>query len=80
MIYQEDITFKLLSLVGLRRLLSIEDNPPIQAVIDANLIPVFIQLLHHQIPKFQFEAAWCLTNIASGTSDHVSNLIEKEVL
>lgn len=80
MLYQEDLSIKLLALVGMRRLLSIEDKPPIQPVIDANLVPVFIGLLHHQIPKFQFEAAWCLTNIASGTSDHVSNLIEKDVL
>lgn len=49
-------------------------------MIDANLIPIFIQFLHHELPKLQFEAAWCLTNIASGTSDHVNNLIEKEVL
>ena len=51
-IYSEDMTIKLLACVGLRRLLSIEDGPPIQAVIDANLVPIFIQLLHHQIPKF----------------------------
>jgi len=80
MIYSPDVTIQLLACVGLRRLLSIENNPPIQAVIDANLVPVFINLLHHDIPKFQFEAAWCLTNIASGTTDHVNNLIEKEVL
>lgn len=80
MIYQEDLTVKLMACVGLRRLLSIENSPPIQAVIDANLVPIFINLLHHQIPKFQFEAAWCLTNIASGTTDHVNNLIEKDVL
>jgi hypothetical protein len=47
MIYADDVTVKLLACVGLRRLLSIENNPPIQAVIDANLVPVFIQLLHH---------------------------------
>lgn len=80
MIYSEDQTIKLMACVGLRRLLSIENTPPIQAVIDANLVQVFIELLHYRIPKFQFEAAWCLTNIASGTTDHVNNLIEKNVL
>ena len=81
LIYVEDpISTKLFACVGLRKLLSIENNPPIQAVIDANLVPVFIQCLHHPIAKFQFEAAWCLTNIASGTTDHVNNLIEKGVL
>ena len=80
MIYAEDVVTKLFACVGMRKLLSIENAPPIQAVIDANLVPIFLQLLHHNIPKFQFEAAWCLTNIASGTTDHVNNLIEKDVL
>ena len=80
MLYNDDTTIKLLAVVGMRKLLSIENNPPIQSVIDANLVTVFIQLMHHHIPKFQFEAAWCLTNIASGSTDHVNNLIEKDVL
>lgn len=80
LIYSEDLYQKLLACVGMRKLLSIENQPPIQAVIDANLVPVLITLLHHHIPKFQFEAAWSLTNIASGTTDHVTNLIEKDVL
>lgn len=52
MIYQDDITCKLMAVVGMRKLLSIETSPPIQAVIDANLIQVFIEMLHHEIPKF----------------------------
>lgn len=52
LIYVDDIVTKLFACVGMRKLLSIENNPPIQAVIDANLVPVFIQLLHHNIPKF----------------------------
>lgn len=33
---------RLLGLIGMRKLLSIENTPPIQAVIDANLTVVFI--------------------------------------
>ena len=52
MLYNDDTTVKLLAVVGMRKLLSIENNPPIQAVIDANLVTVFITLMHHHIPKF----------------------------
>ena len=42
LIYNNELQYKLFACIGLRKLLSIENTPPIQAVIDANLIPIFI--------------------------------------
>lgn len=81
LISSEDIVLQQFATIGFRRLLSFEKNPPLQQVIDANLVPKFVQFVQHDNqPKLQFEAAWCLTNIASGEHEHVQVLLEKGAL
>ncbi|KXJ15484.1 Importin subunit alpha-1 [Exaiptasia diaphana] len=64
----DNLTFK--SIQSVRKMLSKEKNPPINDVIKAGLIPYLVKYLERSdFPLLQFEAAWALTNIASGNSD-----------
>lgn len=67
--HSEDMARQLNGVTMLRKLLSLEHQPPIQAVIDAGVVPRLVQMLtFNHSTEIQFEAAWTLTNIASGNS------------
>ncbi|XP_015434471.1 PREDICTED: importin subunit alpha-3 [Dufourea novaeangliae] len=71
-----DPAIQLEAVQSTRKLLSSDRNPPIDPLIDSGILPILVHCLQqHNNPTLQFEAAWALTNIASGTSPQTQEVI-----
>jgi hypothetical protein len=77
-ILSNDQTQQLKAIIQCRSLLAMENDPPIQQVIDAaGVVPRFIEFMKRaNNHRLQFEATWALTNIAAGTSDHTRVVVD----
>eukprot|EP00871_Galdieria_phlegrea_P000106 jgi/Galph1/1096/GphlegSOOS_G5760.1 len=76
-VWSQDLTSQLECTTEFRQLLSIERNPPISEVISTGIVPRIVEFLSRDdSPQLQFEAAWVLTNIASGTCEHTTTVVE----
>jgi importin subunit alpha-1 len=87
-IYSPDLETQYRAIVIFRKKLSKEKNPPIQEVLQYGVTSRFVELLvgppalpenpdaQKLIESIQFEAAWALTNIASGTPEQTLHVVQ----
>lgn len=62
--------------IKFRKLLSLQDSPPIQQVIDSGVVPRMLELIKKGNIQLQFELAWAVTNLASGKSEQTQHVVD----
>ncbi|XP_037784778.1 importin subunit alpha-4-like isoform X2 [Penaeus monodon] len=72
----EDPSVNLEAMVESRKILSQEVDPPVQDFIDNGVLPLAIASIKGGNSDLQYEAAWVITNIASGTSEQTTAVVD----
>ena len=65
------------SLVNLRKALSRQDETVIDMALEHGIVPLLVKFLEDSsCPANQVEAVWCITNIATGTSEQTEAVLD----
>ena len=76
LVYGADILEIHRGIIGLRKLLAGDHEPPVQAFIDAGLIQKSFEFIDQkEFPQLKLESVWALTNVASGETEHCAKLV-----
>ncbi|KAH9688207.1 Importin subunit alpha-1a [Citrus sinensis] len=76
-VWSDDNNMQLEATTHIRKLLSNARSAPTEEVIPFGVVPRFVEfLMREDYPQLQFEAAWALKNIVSGTSEDTKVVID----